>query len=113
MTLAEVEQLLGGPARDESTGPLAGDADGKVYADDREQPVDSDTGTLMLSVMREMAALTFKLGRRPDGNLFWVSDQVFIQVVFDEDDRVFGVATISARRADESPLDVIRRYLRL
>jgi hypothetical protein len=115
MTLAEVEAILHGPARDESSGKLVGDveAEGDANAGERERRIEANT--VLLSVMEEMADQMFKLGRLPDGNgnLFWISDRVFVQVVLDENDRVFAVSTIPARRADEGPLERLRRWLGL
>jgi hypothetical protein len=84
MTLAEVEAILGGPARDDSTGPFEG-----------EWPRD------------------FKFDpTNPDAD--WHSDTVLVLVRLDGRNRVKSFEVLPVRRSDgESSLDVIRRWLGL
>ncbi len=84
MTLAEVEALLGGPARDETTGPL------------------EDLG--MGDPLGNRGVVVFRT---------WKSDLVSIWAGFDEDNRVTGRIIVYTRRAPENLLDMFRRWLRL
>jgi hypothetical protein len=93
MTLAEVEAVLAGPCRDDSSGPLC--ADGPDWeADDLE-------------------ASWYQNLKLMDGRLVWGSDNVIIVIRLDDDERVLSSASIPVRRVRESPLDIIRRWLRL
>jgi hypothetical protein len=83
MTLAEVEAILGGPARDESTGPPASDLSEALEAYDRP------------------------------GRLKWQSDHVVMWLNLDAAGNVGQVSTVPVRRADESTLDRFRRWLGL
>jgi hypothetical protein len=113
MTLTEVEAILGGPARDESGGKLVGDVDGEGDADPRERQRRIDCNTVLLEIMETMVDRMLKRGRLPHDDLYWISDQVVVEVRVDENDRVFLVTTIPVRRADESSLDRLRRWFGL
>jgi hypothetical protein len=113
MTLAEVEEILGGPARDESGGKLVGDVDGKGDADPEERQRRIDVNTVLLELMEAMVVRTVKRGRLPHDDLFWVSDQAFVHVRFDQNNRVSLVSIIPVRRADDAVLDRLRRWLGL
>ena len=93
MTLAEVEALLGGPARDDSTGPVVRDND-----DPRRDPI-------------VWPAHLFNPNSRLP--VQWQSDEVTITVAFNPEAQVTGSGFLPLRRADESLLDKIRRWLRL
>jgi hypothetical protein len=86
MTLKQVEALLGGPRRDESTSPVVPDVPQHEYL--------PDFGHFL---WRES---------------FWVSDTLGVRVDFDADGRVTRKACIPLRMA-ESPFDRLRRWLRL
>jgi hypothetical protein len=91
MTLPEVVAILGGPARDETTGPTERDPD----VDGPE--IDPDY-----------------LNGQPDPSAYtWQSDRVAILVLFGSDDRVEDFGVRQSRRTRESLLDMLRRWLRL
>jgi hypothetical protein len=97
MTLAEVEAILGGPARDEAMGPLVLDQNGA--RPDAEAMLDE---------------LHFVLGRLGSPPLLqWQSNQVAIVLQFDAAGRVTECHTLPLCRGDESPLDRLRRWLGL
>jgi hypothetical protein len=83
MTLAEVEAILGGPVRDDSTGPLASDLSEALEAYDRP------------------------------GRLKWQSDCAVICLNLDAAGNVGKVSVVPVRRAEEGPLDRLRRWLGL
>ncbi len=101
MTLAETEAVLGGPARDESTGHLAA----IPRADDN--PRESRFGVFLLfgdQVPR----------REARAKKTWLSDTLVIRVEFAEDERVTHSAALDVYRTDrESPLGMLRRLLGL
>jgi hypothetical protein len=95
MTLEEVESILGGPARDETTGPVI-----------REEPPEF--------APRDASGRSFRitiLDLRP--HLEWHSDEVRIWVHIDSDGRVTECMYFPTHRANESPLDMLRRWLHL
>jgi hypothetical protein len=83
MNLQEVEAILGGPARDESTGPLTSDRSEALAAYDRRD--------------------------RPK----WQSDTAVIWLSLDNDGNVCGVSRVRVWRVEQGPLDMLRRWLRL
>jgi hypothetical protein len=92
MTLAEVEAILGGPPRDDSTGLLTGD--------------NNPDGT----------GSTIWIWPAPMPNspaLEWVSDHVAVRVHFDDAGRAESVSRIPLCRAEEGLLDRFRRWLGL
>jgi hypothetical protein len=105
MTLAEVEQILGGPARDEATGPVTADGPGTLWLmAPRKQYLLVDYG----------ARVTVPGAKAPaPAAPRWVSDQVMITVSLDADGRVESCNTIPVRRTEEGPLDRLRRWLGL
>lgn len=106
MTLGDVEALLGGPEHIETTGPTEGDAD-----DDANDGPDGER----LASERFLIALTHsaqsRRSRIDSVQHIWGSDRVAIFVVFDADERVIDFAVRPLRRAPESPLDALRRWL--
>jgi hypothetical protein len=96
MTLAQVEAILGGPARDESSGPLVPDL-----------PEDA--------TLEESGAAHRFLRTKGWSHLnqVWTSDRLMIRVDFDPDWRVVSFASRPVRRFQESPLDILRRWLGL
>jgi hypothetical protein len=96
MTIAEVEALLGGPPRDDSTGPVVAE-------------VDPEHGIL------EEKRLTFYTARwtpeRPNVIVQWQSDEVNISVAFTAEGRVDGSGYLRLHRVQESPLDRLSRWL--
>jgi hypothetical protein len=95
MTLAEVEAFLGGPARDESTGPLVVDdtAPGPLPAHD----------------------LTEFLVRRPEHpqrtRRVWLSNRRVIVVYFHDNSRACACEVLPVRLVNEGPLDLLDRWL--
>jgi len=88
MTLAEVEAILGGPARDDTTGPTTGNA---------------PWGTAQI------------IGHIPRwvSTKDWDSDSVSIVVRFDSDQRVTDYLAYHTRRTDVGVLAMFRRWVRL
>jgi hypothetical protein len=97
MTRAEVEAILGGPARDETTGPI--DIDTTTHEDADVE------GMHML-----MLARVFLADEHP--SLVWRSDYVIIRMRLDADGVVSVCRVVPVCREPESPLDRIRRWLR-
>jgi hypothetical protein len=101
MTLAEVEAILGGPARDETTGPLevvtheeAAGPQLMMWPDssgDASQPTD---------------------GQLPAARV-WSADGLTVQVDLDPQGRVIRKARLPFQRGCECPLDSLRRWLGL
>jgi hypothetical protein len=108
MTLSEIEALLGGPERIKTTGPTEGDAD-----DNGDDGPDAER----LASERFLNALTHTArshrSRIDSTKHTWGSDSVAIFVVFDADQRVIDFAVRPLRRAPESPLDKLCRWLGL
>jgi hypothetical protein len=103
MTLAEVEVILGGRARDEATGRLVLDVTAGGQ-DDVELRAALYEHTL-LEVFRDQDR-----GGRPPRLLEWNSNQVTIWVCVDRDGRVTDCNSLPMRRADETPIDRVRRW---
>jgi hypothetical protein len=96
MDLQTVETILGGPARDESTGPLAtADSD------------DDATGHLDLLLMEALQ----KSGWGRPLPTTWVSDSVIIQIEF-VDGRAGVPQACPVRRVRETPWSIVRRWLK-
>jgi hypothetical protein len=89
MTLAEVEAILGGPARHESTGPVVLDEFGQRRHEWRFVMVH--------------AGLRFG-----DSPPHWQSDYVAIMVQLDPERRVIGVSVAPLRRDRGGPVDLYR-----
>jgi hypothetical protein len=107
MTLAEVESLLGGPERIETTGPTEGDGNDR---DDRpeaqELAAEQFLGALIhLTQTRRLHAGSLKRT--------WGSDDVAIFVLFDAEERVIGCAVRPLRRAPETIIAMLCRWLHL
>jgi len=88
MTLAEVEAILGGPARNEATGPIEVDDD-----------VDMPTFLPALIITRMRHAC-------------WSSNRIQTYVAFDHEHRVMNKACLRMHRVPESPVDMFRRWFR-
>jgi hypothetical protein len=99
MTVAEVEDILGGPARDDSTGPVA--SDNQKPGNDAEFVVHP----LMIDLMFG--------GRDAPRPLEWRSNETVILVQFGPHGRVILRHYFDTRRVQEGPFDVLRRWLRL
>jgi hypothetical protein len=97
MTLAEVEAILGGPPRDESTGP-------RIKEGDPPEAAESGIYLFQLAVGNARAIHPCKL---------WQSDGVLIRVDLDADERVTGSDWLAVRRVHEGALDRLRRWLGL
>ncbi len=103
MTLVEVQTILGGPPRDETTGPF-------VLDPDFVEPAGEDwTGTLQGRWIDFMFVEPPRAPRR----VMWHSDQVVIWVRCNAAGCVNACDHFPLRRAEESPLDMLRRWLRL
>jgi hypothetical protein len=96
MTLAEVEALLGGPARDETTGPV------ERIEPPEFAPPDSR------GIRWRIAIIDMRAGVQR-----WESDQARVWVHFDELPVVTGCQVFPLRRREEGALDVLRRWLHL
>jgi hypothetical protein len=99
LPLAEVERILGGPARNDATGPITTDPTG--------HPSD---GPLL---WRTYAYRMRSLWDRPRETKEWWSNTLVVRVDLDGDARVERCECIAVRRINESPLDMIRRWLNL
>jgi hypothetical protein len=95
MTLTEVEAILGGPARDETTGPV-------VRVDPPEFAAPDSRG------IRYRIAF---VDSRPHHE--WQSDEARISVHFGEDGRVTDSTDFPMRRAEETLVNMLRRWLHL
>ena len=92
MTLAEVEAILGGPARIETTGPTRADVD----MDEQRR-----FERFMLRQNSERRVVS------------WHSDSVAVYALCGPDGRVLEVFACRVHRAPEALLDTFRRNLRL
>jgi hypothetical protein len=95
MTLADVEGILGGPARDESSGPLE--------ASEREALEGQD--------LQAVARFFRRLGTDTNNTRLWVSDRAIILVNVFPDGRVSPGGCLPVRRVDTEPLAWIRRQI--
>jgi hypothetical protein len=95
MTLADVEELLGGPARNESDMP-------DNFINDAFVTADTD----------EMKMARLRPGARPFENKRWASPGFVVLVDFDDSGRVIRHSNC-AFEVDKSLLDKLRRWLRL
>jgi hypothetical protein len=102
MTLPEVEAILDGPARDETTAPVTADLD------ESEPEALARRAQLYLLDMK-LAVIADWRHRR----LTWKSDYVMIAVAFDPDERVTECISLPMRRVSESPVPALRRWLGL
>jgi hypothetical protein len=102
MTRAEVEAILGGPARIEPSTGVVPDLDLNLPENDQ-----------LLRLMEEqqlaLIAETRPIAERP----IWVSDNVSIYVRFDDQGRVEKCLSVPVRPVQESLTDKLRRWLRL
>jgi len=97
MDLATVEALLGGPARDESTGRLTTD----------ETQNDAE-GVFAVKMWR--VYMSADMSQRAQ---YWSSDEFIVHVDFNELGLVVHVETLRVRRVAEWPWAKLRRWLRL
>jgi hypothetical protein len=103
MSLKQVNMILGGPCRDESTGRLIVNQD--IY--DRD-------GALQLDVHDYNGALAFvRIYRRDLQNLegstqLWVSDHLIIRVFFDTADVVWKADCLRVRRDPEGAWESVQ-----
>jgi hypothetical protein len=105
MTVAEVEALLGGPARDETTGPVVLERDGDP--DDVQQRAAIYEHLLVESLRNQAAGVRFPQA------VEWHSNNVSILVHFNREGCVTDCNSMPRRRANESSLAMLRRWLRL
>jgi hypothetical protein len=104
MTRAEVEALLGGPARDETTGPVVLDRNDDLEVDLQAAHYEH---LLVKSLRNQAAGVGFPRA------VEWHSNQVSILVRFNRAGCVTDCNSIPRRRTNESPLDMVRRWLGL
>jgi len=103
MTRADVEAILGGPARDETTGPVVLDRyDDPDVVEQRAALYEH----LLVESLRNQAA-----GVRFPQPAEWHSNQVSILVHFNREGCVTDCTSMPRRSKDESPLDMLRRWL--
>jgi hypothetical protein len=102
MTLEQVEIVMSGPARDESTGPLVFDGPGEIWS--------GVTDRLVIRV-----DLSGDVVRNPPchGAACWMSDNVVTWVLLDADGRVKRRYAFPVRPLEEHLMSRIRRWLRL
>jgi hypothetical protein len=97
MTVEEVEAILGGPARDESTGPC------------RLDPSGTEEGHAL-----KLEVIWMYIEMRP--GIQWRSNSVVICVHEGregQDWRVTEIKYVPMQRTEESPLDMLRRWFGL
>ena len=110
MTLAEVETILGGPARTESSGPLIAEV-----ADDEE--VGNDEMRRAVGLNR-LLFFTQDLAHDPNepppsSPLLWESNHVLILVCIDSMGCVEARSALEVRPLHASPWDIICRWFQL
>jgi hypothetical protein len=99
MTVAEVEAVLGGPARQETSRKL----------ELEPLPGEQDTHT-----RRAEWDSRYSFCKADDVQpLYWCSDEVIIVILVDSENRVKRVDATSVRPASEPVIDRLRRLLRL
>jgi hypothetical protein len=118
MTLAEVEAILGGPARLESTGPLAAELPWEDGDDDASHELREAVAPMWFrdgpGGPRRLAWTNIPGVRRPEPRArFWESNQEQIRVEFDEDGRVVRCEWQAVRRVYDHRLDPVRGWLGL
>jgi hypothetical protein len=105
MTRTEVEALLGGPARDDRSGPgISGGIGGAEEIDDDE------------TEFWKLVSISFE----PEGNHpnvhFWKADYIAIGIIFDTHQLVSRKGSVGSwpqHGVGPSPLELLRRWLRL
>jgi hypothetical protein len=102
MTLAEVEAILGGAARSDTTGPV--NLDPAATSDALEQ------AWFLEKVVRVWEDALDRQDDTPR-SLWWKSNNVAIRVRFDPQGRVSECLAFPMRRVDEAPLAMLRRWL--
>jgi hypothetical protein len=118
MTRAEVEAILGGPARDESTGRLAAVIAWRDGEDEENHEMLERIAPRLfragpLASNRELQEGSPLLLPPPAKAKFWVSNRAQIRVDFDDAGRVQARDWQAVRRVYENPLDRLRRWLGL
>jgi outer membrane protein assembly factor BamE (lipoprotein component of BamABCDE complex) len=104
MTVAEVEAILGGPARDETTGPCT--------LDYGEQAVEGDTAARRARRARLLRLSYLQLNHARRRSHVWASDHVEVFVRVDQAGRVTDCDHVPTRRLYQSPVVMLRRWLR-
>jgi hypothetical protein len=99
MTRAEVEALLGGPHRDDATGPTVLDTE--------------DGDELALARLRRYIDLQVIAAMDAEPIWIWRSNQVEIHVRFDGKEQVVSCDSINMRPASQGALAMLRRWLGL
>jgi hypothetical protein len=106
MTLAKVEAILGGPARDETVGLVLVGQMPEETEEQRRPP---------LARRVELLGGQFFRYARPlaPSQKVWASVSCVIRVDFDSEGLVESWDSMLVRGADESPVEMLRRWLRL
>jgi hypothetical protein len=100
MTLGEVEAILGGPARNESSGQLKPTGDSQT-----------NDFRFLLALCSGVPEATF---HRADGmTQAWTCNTLMVVVAFDLDGRALNDGQCAVCPVPESPIDRLRRWLRL
>jgi hypothetical protein len=101
MTKQEVEAILGGPPRNETTGPVT------------VEPADA-TALLQFAVAEPVHGIKLLDEQADPPSLrTWRSNQALVCVALDPGERVLRFVAIPLRRVDETLLDMLRRWLRI
>jgi hypothetical protein len=102
MNLAEVEAVLGGPERNESTGPLMGDSGNDEH------------DYLQAYIWRVRVFDTMPRTENPYPAVkWWTSDVLMVRVDFDENGQVAARECLPMRRVHEGLFERLRRWLHL
>jgi hypothetical protein len=104
MTRAEVKAILGGPPRDESSGPV-----------DLDEPDDGIPDLIRDARLRQWIDGALRAHFDPEGGerAAWQSNQVAVYIWWDAAGTVESCDCFPMRRAPEGPLEVLRRWLGL
>ena len=108
MTLEQVVAILGGPERDESTGPIeADDPDIDEAVRTGREPPEAAVGRV------ELLQLDFPHQGMVEAGRYWKTDRLMVRIELDQDGRVSWILVQPVRRQHESLLNRLRRWLRL
>jgi hypothetical protein len=107
MTRAEVEAILGGPARNEENDDEEG-VPMRVMG-----PWQGTKGNHFFSDFQEGEVLGVPRSTLVGDTNHWISRQLVVRIDFDSEGRVAYWGWLPVSRADSGPLDMIRRWLHL
>jgi hypothetical protein len=118
MTLAQVEELLGGPERDESTGELLAhltDEDKTILADVTPPfvlPVNAGREKVVTRTPQRLFYLNL-VRLQANGWKEWITNKAIISVQFDDQDKACQKEFLAVYRNSEGLWPMIRRLLHL